>query len=141
MAQVTMEGREYVELINGNKMLEAQVQELVDVLILGKLKVDEEAYFKVKYEVVSELPEKQAMQKYKAMRVRHVVELLEEDPEAVRMLYESNYMHFNVCTGFFGSYQWDDTVMIKDMSDKLREMWEQLEQAEQEEEEDEQDEI
>ena len=140
MAQVTMEGREYVELINGNKMLEAQVQELVDVLILGKLKVDEEAYFKVKYEVVSELPEKQAMQKYKAMRVRHVVELLEEDPDAVRMLYESNYEHFNACTGYFGTYQWDDTVMIKNMSDKLREMWEQLEQAEQEEEE-EQDEI
>ena len=113
MAQVTMDGREYVELLQQAKKAEAESQLLTKTFIMGTFEVDPtDQYRKVNYKCMAELPDNTEMQPYIEMRVRDVAEKLEQNPLAVQLLYKSGDVHFNPLTGYFTSYSWDKNVAI-----------------------------
>lgn len=131
MAQVTMDGREYVELMHQVQKAETENQLLVKTLIMGTFEVDPTSqYRKVHYKCMAELPDNTEMQPYMEMRVKDVAEKLEQNPLAVQLLYKSGDVHFNPLTGYFTSYRWDRNVAIASMSKNLGEMIEKLENGE-----------
>lgn len=128
MAQVTMDGREYVELISKVNKMEAENQLLMQALIMGTLKVDPNTnYHQVAYETKAELPDTDEMQVYMQLRIKDVTEKLEQNPLAVQLLFDEGNNYFNPNTGHFTSYGWDNNVSVKDLSDALIGMYEVLE--------------
>lgn len=131
MAQVTMDGREYVELVNNTKKVEAENKLLLETLILGKLVVDPQAgYREVVYDAKAELPMMEDMAKFVKMRIADVTKKLEQNPLAVQLLYTEGNNYLNPHTGNFTSYGWDENVAVQELSEVLGEMYEHLENGE-----------
>lgn len=131
MAQVTMDGKEYVELISRVNTMEAENQLLIQALIMGTLKVDSDsAYRKVTYEVKADLTETEDMQLYMQLRIKDVAEKLGQNPLAVQLLFDEQEVFFNPYAGQFSTYGWDGNVAIKDMSKTLGDMYQHLEDGE-----------
>lgn len=135
MAQVTMEGLEYVNLVGQVNKLEAEKNLLLKTFVLGTLIVDEESsYNKVSYMVGGELPEDPAMDKYVEMRFENVALQLENNPLAVQLLHLNGDVYFNPYSGNFTSYDWDDRRKhIKELSAELAKMIKKLDDAEEKE--------
>lgn len=131
MAQVTMDGKEYIELMSKVNKAEAESQLFKQVLILGTFEVDPTSqYRKVNYKCAAELPETEEMQPYMAMRIKDVAEKLEQSPLAVQLLYTAGETFFNPLTGYFTTYGWDSNVAVADMSKDLGDMITKLENGE-----------
>lgn len=128
MAQVTMDGKEYVELIGKVNAAESENQLLIQTLIMGTLEVDPDTnYRRVMYKVQAELPDTDEMQLYMQLRINDVTEKLGQNPLAVQLLYDEGNNYFNPLTGYFTSYGWDNNVELKSMSKTLGNMYESLE--------------
>lgn len=131
MAQVTMEGKEYIDLMVRLNKAEAEKSVLVDSLIKGELVVNKNSnYSKVSYQAMAQLPEDKTMAAYQDIRLAHVVECLEQNPEAVQLLFDEHEPYFKASTGSFGNYTWDGYILISEQSEKLEEMWQKLENGE-----------
>lgn len=131
MAYVTMEGKEYVELLQQNKKAETESQLLIKTFIMGTFEVEPtDQYRKVRYNCMAELPDNTDMQPYVEMRVKDVTKELEQNPLAVQLLYGSGDVYFNPLTGYFTSYSWDNNVAVAVMSKELSEMLTKLENGE-----------
>lgn len=127
MIEVTMSGKEYLEL----EIKAREYETLLETLIIGTLKVDpEEAYRQVIYECAANLPETQNMQKYVDMRVEAVKAELSKNTLAVQLLFKSDNLYFNPYNGHFTSYQWDGNVGIIEMSKEIGAMIERLRSGE-----------
>ena len=131
MAQVTMEGMEYVNLIGQVNKLEAEKSLLIKTFVLGTLEVDKEArYKKVSYKVAGELPEDPMVEDYVEMRFDNVAAQLENNPLGVQILYDEGDVYFNPYSGNFTSYDWDEgRKHMKLLSTELARMIEKLEQG------------
>lgn len=131
MAQVTMDGKEYVELLHTAQKAETESQLLVKTLIMGTFEVEPTSqYSKVIYKCAAELPDTEEMRPYKNMRIKDIAEKLGQNPLAVQLLYAEGKTFFNPHTGYFTSYSWDDNVAIAGMSKELCNMIEKLENGE-----------
>jgi len=123
MAQVTMDGKEYVELIHTVNTLQAENQLLINTLVVGTLEVDADSpYRKVTYKCAAELQDEESMRPYMDTRIKDVTEKLEQNPLAVQLLCISGDTFFNPLTGHFNSYGWDKNVPIAEMSKEIRDM-------------------
>lgn len=130
MAQVTMTGTEYVELINKVKKLEVENDFLMQNLILGTLKVDPtNNYSTVRYEAQSSIPEGSKWDKYREMRISHMIECLEQNPLAVQLLFDSGELWISPDNGHFTSYNWDPNIEIRKRSKIVDEMCTQLDEG------------
>ena len=108
MAQVTMEGMEYVSLVNKVNKLEEEKSFMIKSFILGKLKVSpEDSYSKVVYTAKAELAEDSSMDSFVRMREQDVAEQLEKNPLAVQILYDDGDVYFNAYGSNFTSYKYN----------------------------------
>lgn len=140
MAQVTMDGKEYIELVGKNRQLDKERNLLVETLIKGTLICQPgESYRRVYYESEANLPNTTEMYPYAELRKQDVTRQLEESPEALRILYEDGEVSYNPYGNSFGSHLWDDYVAIPSLSTKIKEQWEGLKQEHEEEKEAEQE--
>lgn len=132
MTQVTMEGMEYVNLVNKVNKLEEEKSLMIKSFILGKLKVSpEDTYSKVVYTAKADLDEDRSMDSFVRMREQDVAEQLEKNPLAVQLLYDDGNVYFNAYGGTFTGYKWDDTrKSLGELSDKLKAMVDKLEAGE-----------
>lgn len=131
MAQVTMDGKEYVELMHTVQKAEAESQLLVKTLIMGTFEVDATSqYRKVNYKCAAELQDTEEMHPYMDMRIKDVAEKLGQNPLAVQLLYTAGETFFNPLTGYFTTYGWDSNVAVADMSKELGDMITKLENGE-----------
>lgn len=131
MAQVTMDGREYIELVNRTKTAVATADTLIETLIKGELCVDPySTYNKVDYKTYATIPEDESMAVYSAMRAKHMVKCLEQSPMAVQLLFDEKERFIDPNSGNFTSYEWDNNLEIRKQSKVLDEMWQKLEDDE-----------
>ena len=132
MAQVTMEGMEYISLVNKVNKLEEEKNLMVNAFVLGKLEVSpEDTFNKVVYTAKAELDEDSSMDSFVRMREQDVAEQLEKNPLAVQILYDDGDVYFNAYGSNFTSYNWDDNrKSIGELSDKLKAMVDKLEAGE-----------
>ena len=132
MAQVTMEGMEYVSLVTKVNKLEEEKSFMIKTFILGQLKVSpEDRYSKVVYTAKAELAEDRSMDSFVRMREQDVAEQLEKNPLAVQLLYDDGNIYFNAHGSSFTSYKWDDNrKSLGELSDTLKAMMDKLEAGE-----------
>lgn len=132
MAQVTMEGMEYISLVNKVNKLEEEKNLMVNAFVLGKLEVSpEDTFNKVVYTAKAELDEDSSMDSFVRMREQDVTEQLEKNPLAVQILYDDGDVYFNAYGGNFTSYHWDDNhKSIGELSAALKAMVDKLEAGE-----------
>lgn len=132
MAQVTMEGMDYVNLVNKVTKLEEEKNFMLKAFIVGNLEVDpEETYSKVRYNTKAELAEDGSMEFLAAIREQDMTEQLEKNPLAVQILYDEGDIYVNAYSGIFTSYNWDDKrKSLGALSDKLKVMMDRLEAGE-----------
>lgn len=131
MTQVTMDGKEYVELINKAKQLEETRKLFINAFVLGHLEVGPEAsYRKVDYTCKGELPKGEAWDVYREMREQDIAERLERNPLAVQLLYDEGDKYLNSGIGNFTSFGWDDNKPLSELSPVLDQMIQKLDAGE-----------
>lgn len=131
MAQVTMDGKEYVESVTKMNKLEAENDLLIRTLITGSLQVDPtDSYRQVIYAVRAELPATADMDKYRQMRKEDIAARLVQMPLALQLLFDNGDKNFSANTGNFNSYSWDDYMPVYELSDEVAELWQKLENGE-----------